>query len=42
MEMERAKAEFGGFRSEDGVWKVAQRHADPISSIQPAASYEVE
>lgn len=30
------------FRPEDGTWKVAHRHADPISSVQPAASYEVE
>ncbi|MBD0328047.1 MAG: nuclear transport factor 2 family protein [Pyrinomonadaceae bacterium] len=30
------------FRPEDGTWKVAHRHADPISTVQPAASYEVE
>src|ERR687886_1879654 len=30
------------FRREEGTWKVAHRHADPISSVQPAASYEVE
>ena len=29
-------------RPEDGTWKVAHRHADPISTVQPAASYEVE
>jgi ketosteroid isomerase-like protein len=29
------------FRPEDGTWKVAHRHADPISSVQQAASYEV-
>ena len=30
------------FRREDGTWKVAHRHADPLSSFQPEASYEVE
>lgn len=30
------------FRPEDGTWKVAHRHADPISTVQPEASYEVE
>ena len=30
------------FRPEDGTWKVAHRHADPLSSFQPEASYEVE
>jgi ketosteroid isomerase-like protein len=30
------------FRREDGTWKVAHRHADPISSVQQVASYEVE
>ena len=30
------------FRPEDGTWKVAHRHADPISTVQPVASYEVE
>ena len=30
------------FRPEDGTWKVAHRHADPISTVQQAASYEVE
>jgi len=29
------------FRSEDGTWKVVHRHADPTTSIQPAAPYEV-
>ena len=28
------------FRREEGTWKVAHRHADPISAVQPAASYE--
>ena len=26
------------FRPEDGVWKVVHRHADPISTAQPAES----
>jgi ketosteroid isomerase-like protein len=26
------------FRPEDGVWKVAHRHADPITTAQPAES----
>jgi ketosteroid isomerase-like protein len=30
------------FRPEDGTWKVAHRHADPLSSFRPEASYEVE
>lgn len=30
------------FRPEDGTWKVVHRHADPLSSFQPMASYEVE
>ncbi len=30
------------FRREDGTWKVAHRHADPISTVHPEASYEVE
>jgi ketosteroid isomerase-like protein len=30
------------FRREDGTWKVAHRHADPASTVQSAASYEVE
>jgi ketosteroid isomerase-like protein len=30
------------FRREEGTWKVAHRHAHPISSVQQAASYEVD
>ena len=30
------------FRPEDGTWRVVHRHADPLSSFQPTASYEVE
>jgi ketosteroid isomerase-like protein len=30
------------FRPEDGTWKVAHRHADPLSTFRPEASYEVE
>jgi ketosteroid isomerase-like protein len=30
------------FRREEGTWKVAHRHADPASTVQQAASYEVE
>jgi hypothetical protein len=30
------------FRREDGTWKVAHRHADPASTVQQAASYEIE
>jgi len=30
------------FRREEGTWKVAHRHADPLSAVQQAASYEVE
>ena len=26
------------FRREDGVWKIAQRHADPIMSTRPATT----
>jgi hypothetical protein len=26
------------FRPEDGTWKVVHRHADPISTPQPAES----
>ena len=26
------------FRPEDGIWKVVHRHADPITTAQPAAS----
>ena len=26
------------FRPEDGVWKVVHRHADPITTAQPAES----
>jgi ketosteroid isomerase-like protein len=26
------------FRPEDGVWKVVHRHADPITTPQPAES----
>lgn len=26
------------FRPEDGVWKIAHRHADPITTAQPAES----
>jgi ketosteroid isomerase-like protein len=26
------------FRSEEGEWKVAHRHADPITTAQPAES----
>jgi hypothetical protein len=26
------------FRPEDGVWKAVHRHADPITSAQPAES----
>jgi ketosteroid isomerase-like protein len=26
------------FRPEDGVWKVVHRHADPITTAQPAGS----
>ena len=29
------------FRPEDGVWKVVHRHADSLTTVQPAASYEV-
>jgi len=29
------------FRPEEGTWKVAHRHADPISSVQLAASYRL-
>jgi ketosteroid isomerase-like protein len=30
------------FRREEGAWKVAHRHADPLSAVEQAASYEVE
>ena len=30
------------FRREEGTWKVAHRHADPLSTVQSVASYEVE
>jgi ketosteroid isomerase-like protein len=30
------------FRPEEGSWRVMHRHADPLSSFQPTASYEVE
>jgi ketosteroid isomerase-like protein len=30
------------FRREEGTWKVAHRHADPISNVQPTAFYEVD
>ena len=30
------------FRPEEGTWRVVHRHADPLSSFQPTASYEVE
>jgi ketosteroid isomerase-like protein len=30
------------FRPEDGTWRVVHRHADPISTVQQAVSYEVE
>jgi hypothetical protein len=26
------------FRPEDGVWRVVHRHADPITTAQPAES----
>jgi ketosteroid isomerase-like protein len=26
------------FRAEDGIWKLVHRHADPITTIQPAES----
>jgi ketosteroid isomerase-like protein len=26
------------FRAEDGMWKLVHRHADPITTIQPAES----
>jgi hypothetical protein len=26
------------FRPEDGTWKVVHRHADPITTLQPAES----
>ncbi|HEX2739248.1 MAG TPA: nuclear transport factor 2 family protein, partial [Rubrobacter sp.] len=29
------------FRPENGVWKVVHRHADSLTTVQPAASYEV-
>jgi|SRR5215207_265461 ketosteroid isomerase-like protein len=28
------------FRPEDGVWKVVHRHADQLTTAQPAATYE--
>jgi ketosteroid isomerase-like protein len=27
------------FRCEDGVWKMVHRHADPITTVQPAESF---